>query len=141
PANEATMVVREPSPDTTTPLPGPANRPAAPSDTGTLVSPACFLPPDLARLLAPPEQSGELGRFGGCRILRLVGQGGMGAVFAAEELPLKRQVAVKVLKPELNAYPEMKQRFLREAQAAAALNNDHIIPIFRVGEEGGVSFL
>ncbi len=82
--------------------------------------------------LSPPEGPDELGRIGGFRVVRLLGTGGMGFVFEAEELALRRRVALKVLKPELKNDPENRERFLREARAVAAIESDHVITIFHV---------
>ncbi len=90
-------------------------------------------------LLAPPQQSGELGRLGPYRVLRKLGEGGMGIVFLAEEVLLQRQVALKVMQPSQAASPLARERFLREARATAALEHDHIVPIFAVGEAAVVS--
>jgi hypothetical protein len=90
---------------------------------------------------APAGEPRDLHRLGGYRLLELVGQGGMGAVYRAEDLRLGRTVAVKVMKPATAADPQAEQRFLREARAAAALQHDHVVPIFHVGEEGGVPFI
>jgi formylglycine-generating enzyme required for sulfatase activity len=65
----------------------------------------------------------------------------MGFVFEAEDTALQRQVAVKVMRPEVAAQPEAKGRFLREARAAAGLHDDHVVTIYHVGEERGVPFL
>jgi serine/threonine protein kinase len=64
----------------------------------------------------------------------------MGTVFQAEDTQLKRRVALKVMHPDLAAKPAYRERFLREAQAAAALEHDHIVPIYQVGEERGMPF-
>ena len=77
----------------------------------------------------------------GFRVLDVIGKGGMGVVFRAEDLSLKRMVALKVMKPTVSDTPEYVERFLREAQAAAALTHDNIIPIHSVGEDNGVPFL
>jgi hypothetical protein len=69
--------------------------------------------------LKPAEAPDELGRLGGYRVLRLLGEGGMGMAFHAEDLQLKRPVALKVMKPSLAADRLAQQRFLREARAAA----------------------
>jgi hypothetical protein len=98
-------------------------------------------PPDLAAMLAPPEQSGELGRLGGYRVLRLLGHGGMGLVFEAEDSQLQRRVALKTLQPALAASASARQRFLQEARAAAAVKHDHVVTIYQVGEDRGVPFL
>jgi urea transport system substrate-binding protein len=92
------------------------------------------LPVNPYPFLNPPEQPDELGRLGGYRVLRLLGSGGMGLVFEAEEIALHRRVALKVLKPELAADSDHRQRFLREARAAAALNSDHVVTIYHVAD-------
>jgi TolB-like protein/Tfp pilus assembly protein PilF len=68
------------------------------------------------------------------RILEEIGQGGMGVVYKAEDLKLKRSVALKFLPPHLMDSPELKERFLIEAQAAAALSHPNICVIHEVGE-------
>jgi hypothetical protein len=95
----------------------------------------------LARLLAPPLGPDELGRLGDYRVLDLLSRGGMGVVLAAEDSRLRRRVALKMMRPEVAARPEAKARFLREARAAAALQHDHIVPIYHVGEQDGVPFM
>src|SRR5437867_10464158 len=66
------------------------------------------------------------------RILERLGAGGMGEVYEAEDLRLHRLVAVKVLRPNLSQGEEAKTRFLREAQAAAALNHPNIATIYEI---------
>jgi len=68
------------------------------------------------------------------RIIEEVGHGGMGIVYKAEDLKLKRSVALKFLPPHLMDSPELKERFLIEAQAAAALSHPNICVIHEVGE-------
>jgi len=63
-----------------------------------------------------------------------IGRGGMGVVFSARDERLKRQVAIKVLPPELAFREEIRLRFLREAETAARLSHPHIVPIHSVGE-------
>jgi serine/threonine protein kinase len=96
---------------------------------------------DYSRFLAPPQQPGEMGRLGSYRVLKVLGRGGMGVVFQAEDIQLERPVALKVLRPELASSSDGRARFLREAQAAAALQHDHIVTIFQVDEDRGVLFL
>src|SRR5437867_2279016 len=63
-----------------------------------------------------------------------IGRGGMGVVFNARDERLKRQVAIKVLPPELAFREEIRLRFVREAETAARLSHPHIVPIHSVGE-------
>jgi tRNA A-37 threonylcarbamoyl transferase component Bud32 len=91
--------------------------------------------------LQPPQGPGELGRLGHYRVLELIGGGGMGCVFRAEDLQLHRQVALKVMKPEVAQMPAARERFLREARAAAALDDENVVTIFEVAEERDVLFL
>lgn len=91
--------------------------------------------------LAPAQQPGELGRLGPYRVLGLLGAGGMGLVFRAEDRQLGRTVALKVMKPQLAADGTARQRFLREARAAAAVRHDHVVTIYQVGEDRGVPYL
>src|SRR5262249_45448011 len=91
--------------------------------------------------LAPPEQPDELGRLGHYAILKVLGTGAMGVVFQAQDIHLKRLVALKVVKPTLAAHMESHRRFLREAQLAAAIDHDHIVTVYHVGEDRGVLFL
>jgi WD40 repeat protein/tRNA A-37 threonylcarbamoyl transferase component Bud32 len=91
--------------------------------------------------LAPPQAPDELGRLAHFRVLKVLGQGGMGVVFLTEDTLLQRTVALKTMKPERAAEPRHRQRFLREARAAAKVEHDHIVPIYGVGEDRGVPWL
>jgi serine/threonine-protein kinase len=66
-----------------------------------------------------------------------LGRGGMGIVYSARDLSLRRRVAIKLLPPDLAFRPEVRTRFIREAQTAARLSHPHIVPIHSVGDEGG----
>ena len=71
---------------------------------------------------------------------RELGRGGMGIVYLAREVQLDRLVAIKVLPRALGQRPDVRERFLREARMAASLSHPHIVPIYRVGEKGGLVF-
>lgn len=91
--------------------------------------------------LAPAQGPDELGRLGDYRILNVLGTGGMGVVFRAEDPKLKRIVALKAMLPALAASPSAKKRFMREAQTAASIKHDHIVTIFQVNEDRGAPYL
>jgi serine/threonine protein kinase len=91
--------------------------------------------------LAPPEAADEIGRLGPYRVLKVLGRGGMGVVFEAEDPQLRRLVALKAMKTNLPAVAMARKRFLREARAIAALEHDHVVAIFQVGEDRGALFL
>ena len=76
----------------------------------------------------------------GYRIARLIGRGATGAVYLAEDAE-RRQVALKVLIPELAQDARFRERFLREAQIAAALDEPHVVPTLAVGEDDGMLYL
>jgi serine/threonine-protein kinase len=73
-------------------------------------------------------------------ILEELGRGGMAVVFRARERQLEREVAVKVLPMSLSFDEEFVARFEREARTAAQLEHPHIIPIYRVGKSGRISY-
>jgi WD40 repeat protein/serine/threonine protein kinase len=91
--------------------------------------------------LAPPQQPDELGRLASYRVLKVLGQGGMGVVFLAEDPQLQRLVALKTFQSQAAVNDLNRQRFLREARATAGIEHDHIVPIYQVGEAQGVPFL
>jgi serine/threonine protein kinase len=94
------------------------------------------LPDSLKETLATPLFAISRDKLiaGKYRILEEIGHGGMGVVYKAEDLKLKRPVALKFLPPHLMNSPELKERFLIEAQAAAALSHPNICIIHEVGE-------
>jgi hypothetical protein len=91
--------------------------------------------------LDPPTAPGQLGRLAHYAILEVVGQGGMGIVFKALDERLQRIVAIKVLSPAYATNELARQRFQREAKAAAAVSHDHVVPIYHVDEANGVVYL
>jgi eukaryotic-like serine/threonine-protein kinase len=122
------------------------NAPLAPNVAGGLC-PKCLLKLGLAsqfgetsvgsagarKLVAPPQFPFD---FGGYRVLRLLGRGGMGAVYEAEQLASSRRVALKVLGQSIDS-PEMRKRFLREGRLAAAVNHPNTVYIFGTEEIEG----
>jgi WD40 repeat protein len=92
-----------------------------------------------------PRRGNELphlpGRFGRFLILRELGRGGFGLVFLATDTVLGRKVALKVPRPEVLITPDVRRRFLREAEAASRLDHPHIVPVYEVGEEGPVHYI
>ncbi|RKQ90637.1 serine/threonine protein kinase [Solirubrobacter pauli] len=75
--------------------------------------------------------------FAGHEILGVAGRGGMGVVYRARDLRLKREVALKVIAPEQSAEPEFRTRFRRECEVAASLHHPNLIPVYTAGEEDG----
>jgi serine/threonine protein kinase len=84
--------------------------------------------------LAAPEQLGEY------RILREIGRGGMGVVYEAVQESLGRHVALKVMPLHGLLSKGQLERFRREAKAAARLHHTNIVPVFGVGEDGGIHY-
>jgi len=75
------------------------------------------------------------------RIIEPIGRGGMGVVYKAEDIKLKRTVAVKFLPPDITSDGEARERFIREAQAAAALSHPHICTVHEINEEEKEPFI
>ena len=92
--------------------------------------------------LRPPVGAGEIGRLGGYRIFKLLGSGGMGKVFLAEDLALKRDVALKVMcLPPGEDVLAWRERFLREARALAAIKHPNLVTVFQAGDDRGTIYL
>lgn len=92
----------------------------------------------------PASSDGEpaIGRqIGPFRLVRTIGEGGMGVVFEAEDLRLRRRVALKILPPALTADPARRRRLLREARSGSAAKHPSIAAVFEVGEADGAVYL
>jgi len=95
-----------------------------------------------ATRMRPPSTDGlPFERLGDFRLLRPLGGGGMGLVYLAEQEPLGRLVALKLIRPELQARARARARFRREAEALARLRHPNIVTVLAVGEERGVLYL
>ena len=89
--------------------------------------------------MTPPErlpqpEAPPLEQLGDYRILREIGRGGMGVVYEAEQVSLGRNVALKLLPPQILRDVRQRHRFEREARSAAKLHHTNIVPVFGVGE-------
>ena len=93
-----------------------------------------------ARLLAAPDGRLAFEQLGEYRILREIGRGGMGVVYEAVQESLGRRVALKVLPPSALLDPMYRERFRREARAAARLHHTNVVPVFGVGEDHGIHY-
>jgi urea transport system substrate-binding protein len=91
--------------------------------------------------LAPATGNDGIGWLAHYRVLRILGEGGMGMVLEAEDTLLCRRVALKVIRPEMAADGSLRERFLREARAMAAIQHDNLVTIFQVGQDRDIPFL
>ena len=109
-------------------------KPADGPITGPLVPPAPR--PDAASPFASPHPE----RLGDYRILRVIGEGGMGVVYEAEHDSLKSRVALKVMHSRFRADGSHLRRFRQEARSAARLHHTNIVPVFDFGEQDGICY-
>ena len=95
----------------------------------------------IQKILAPSDDDRMLGRLGPYEITGIIGSGGMGIVLKGHDRALDRFVAIKLLSPHLASSGAARQRFLREAKAAAAVVHDNVIAIHGVDEFAGLPYL
>jgi len=79
--------------------------------------------------------------FGGCRLIKKIGEGGMGVVYLAHHLALNKNVAVKILPPSFAMEEERVKRFVREARSAAQLEHSNIIQIYNIAKHEDFYFI
>ncbi len=133
---------------------GPADEKPRPARAGTPLPPRASSPPVAPSAPAPPARSEKLPVQPGpqsligttisdrYRIERLLGEGGMGAVYQAEHTLMRKRMAIKVLHPEMTRLPEVVARFEREAMAAAHIDHPHVVTATDFGKlEDGSFFL
>ncbi len=109
----------------------PSPSPRSPSPPGTIANPQAS---------AAASRIGDLlcGRY---ELLQLLGEGGMGAVYKARDRELEREVALKVIRPEMADHPEILQRFKQELILARQVTDRNVIRIFDIGEAGKTKFI
>src|SRR6516162_554871 len=93
-----------------------------------------------ARGFVPPTPAELALHFPQLEILELLGQGGMGAVYKARQTKLDRQVALKILPPEIARDPAFAERFIREARSLARLNHPQIVTVHDFGDVDGLYY-
>lgn len=93
------------------------------------------------RLLAPTDDPNKLGRLGGYEVVGIVGAGATAVVLKALDLSLNRFVAIKLLRPTLAASPIARERFAREARAAASIVHENVIEIYGVSAIDSLPYL
>ncbi|HLW64303.1 MAG TPA: protein kinase [Gemmataceae bacterium] len=100
------------------------------------------LPAAAGQAVAPESEEDWSGRtLGEFVIIRRLGKGGMGQVYLAEQLSLKRKVALKILRPELAANQTSLKRFRAEAENVAKLTHANIVQIYAIGEQDGMPYM
>lgn len=123
------------APDDSTILADESEHSRATSETG---QPPADTPKTTTRGSITDLKDRQLGDF---RLLRRLGHGGMAEVYLAEQVSLKRNVAVKVLREEMLSDEVHLKRFEQEAKAAGGLNHPNIVQVFMIGEQEGIHFI
>lgn len=128
------------------PLLAALRQPGPPAAHTQMLQPGRATPaPAAGHTSAPPRPAAaplaEIGRLGHYRILELLGRGGMATVYRAEDMTLRRTVALKVMRTDLGAEVEGWQRFLREARIMAAIKHVNLVTVYQVGQDGARGWL
>ena len=89
---------------------------------------------------APTSSPTFPARLGDFRLLRPIGLGATGHVYEAEQVSMRRRVALKILHPSMTLTPRAVERFRREAQVAGRLHHTHIVPVYAMGTDDGLSW-
>ncbi len=120
----------------------PRHSPGAPDPTPMFHTDVVRLgrPPSVGDLPAPEIQPSDIEEIPGYELLGVLGRGGMGIVFRARQVSLKRQVALKMILTGRNARPEERLRFQKEAEAVARLQHPNIVQIYEVGQQNGLPY-
>jgi serine/threonine protein kinase len=126
---------------------GPDTTPGVPIIPRTVVQPERVIarpppPVPVIQPISPAYRDLKPGDdFAGFRITAELGRGGMGVVFRAWDLNLRRDVALKVMNAETAGSPVTRNRFVKEARAMAALHHDHVVPVYTAEIEHGLPYL
>ncbi|HEX7900832.1 MAG TPA: serine/threonine-protein kinase [Planctomycetota bacterium] len=80
-------------------------------------------------------------KVGDYQVIRELGRGGMGVVYLAHDAALQRDVAIKVLQPDLASDPEFEARFIREARTSAKLEHPNVVPVYTAGRDGDLLYM
>ncbi len=117
------------------------------TEPGRPPAPPAPLAPSPAPAASSADRAGPVSElplgsvFAGCRVEEVIGHGGMGVVYRAEELALQRPVALKLILPEYSRDEHFRERFRRESMIAAAIDHPNVIPIFDAGDEDGALYI
>ncbi len=107
----------------------------------TQAEPGSIPPDEDLAFLGAPTKAGAIGRLGHYEILDVIGKGGFGIVLKGFDERLHRVVAIKVLSPANAANGSARKRFIREAQAFAAIKNEHVVGIYDVQQDANPPYL
>ena len=107
------------------------------------MDPATQMPPPSSSFVDATSPEGDLNgkRLGDFHVLHRLGQGGMGEVYLAEQISLKRKVAIKIMRTDVPLSPTAHQRFRAEAEAVARLTHANIVQVYAFGVEGGLHYM